>query len=151
MTNTEAKIVQFLQQQTEPLREFLSEDTDEQIAKLRTLCANFGCQSGNVAALVSIATGKRISYGDTISPELLSKGTVVVAVKRGGGHTYGVNKPAMVIYDGSASYMLKPDGTCGNDLPLDRTFLRAATPAEVEKFVEKVGLPAIQQHLLIIT
>jgi hypothetical protein len=46
--------------------------------------------------------------------------------------------------------MLKPDGTCGGSIPLDRVFLRAATPAEVKKFVEKVGLPAIQQHLLII-
>jgi hypothetical protein len=150
MTNAKAKIVQFLQQRTGPLREFLSEDIDEQTARLRALCANFRCQSGNVAALVSIVTGKPIRCGNTINPKLLSKGAVIIIMECGCEHTYGINEPAMITHDGSTSYMLKPDGTCGGSIPLDRVFLRAATPAEVKKFVEKVGLPAIQQHLLII-
>lgn len=153
-----ARLIEFFDQQTSALRAATGEDSplgpvEKQVSKVAN---TFGCQSGNIANLMSIYLDRPITIpGNSrrLGEELFNIGTVIVVTRRGHGHNYPVNRPTIVTAPRRTNRMLTVMRTgevrVGNNLERLREFIRPATREEITSIVTTLG-DRLLDHIAII-
>jgi len=147
------RLITWLESQTESLRRQVEGEDDP----LQKVVSNFGCQSRNVAKLVSILTDKPVSIAGEID---IPMGAVSIVLRRRNSHNYGIGKPVMAVgrgYNNALTHDADGNAFIGNQIPVlfkttpggTAPTLRLATREEIVKMVDKIG-PEIERKLVLI-
>lgn len=156
-TTTE-RLVEFFDQQTNALRAETGDVTPETPLekKVGRLAGGFGCQSGNIANLMSLYLDRpivQVGSPRRLGEDLFKIGTVIVVTKRGHGHNYPVNRPTIVTAPMRTNRMLTVMRTgevrVGNSLERLRDFIRPATREEITSIVTTLG-DRLLDHIAVI-
>jgi hypothetical protein len=95
----------------------------------------FGCNTNQVAELVSILLGEKIEAKKERDTSIIAfvKGAVIVPVENNKSHSYEIGKPTYVAKDRDDE-CIKLNGTIGNHMPACRSDSRPATKEEIITF-----------------
>lgn len=64
-----------------------------------------------------------------------TKNSVVVLLKNTDSHNYDIHVPVLIVNDSRA---VRPNGTIGNNLPIDKESIRIGTEKEVDELLDKL-------------